>query len=277
MLDLLYDGHPGITKMKMIARQIVWWPGKDAEVAEKVETCQQCQLVQKNPAVAPLHAWEWPKKPWSRIHIDHMGPVEGKTVLVVIDSYSKWIEAIPVSTTSSAVTIKVLRTLMAHYGLPDLIFSDNGTSFTSEEFQAFVKKNGIRHKTSVPYHPATNGLFERAVQVVKNGLRKNKGGDFDLRLTRALYHYRFNPHATTAASTSKLFLGRKLKTHMDLIHSDLSEKVLEKQRAQRAGHDWKVVERTYREGDAVYVRNYQLGDKWLRGKITSVLQTGHIL
>ena len=143
-----------------------------------------------------------------------------------------------------------------------------------------MKKNGIRHKTSAPYHPATNGLAERAVQVVKNGLRKNREGDFDLRLTRALYRYRFTPPppppappTTTGASPSELFLGRKLKTHMDLITPDLSEKVLEKQKAQRAGHDRKVVERTYREGDTVYARNYQSGDKWLRGKIANVLGT----
>ena len=80
-----------------------------------------------------------------------MGPFEGKTVLVVIDALSKWIEAIPVSSTSSAVTIKVLRALIARYGQPELIFSENGTSFTSEEFQSFVKKNGIRHKTSAPH------------------------------------------------------------------------------------------------------------------------------
>ena len=136
-----------------------------------------------------------------------------------------------------------------------------------------MKKNGIRHKTSALYHPATNGLAERAVQVVKNGLRKNREGDFDLRLTRALYLYRFTPHATTGASPSELFLGRKLKTHMDLIHPDLSEKVLEKQKDQRVGHNRKVVERTYREGDTVYARNYQSGDKWLRGKIANVLGT----
>ena len=201
-----------------------------------------------------------------------MGPVEGKTVLVVINAHSKWIEAIPVLSTSSAVTIKVLKTLMARYGLPDLIFSDNGTSLTSEEFQAFVKKNKIRHKTSALYHPVTNGLAERAVQVVNNGLRKNKGGDFDLRLTRALYRYCFIPHATTGASPSDLFLGRKLKAHMDLIHTDLSEKVFEKQKAQRAGYDRKVVQRTYQEGDVVYVRNYQSGDKWLRGKIANVFR-----
>ena len=62
------------------------------------------------------------------------------------------------------------------HGIPELILSDNGTAFTSDEFKEFVRKNGIRHRTSAPYHPATNGLTERAVQVVKTGLRKNTEG-----------------------------------------------------------------------------------------------------
>ena len=109
--------------------------------------------------------------------------------------------------------------------------------------------------------------------MVKNSLRKNKEGDFDLRLTRTLYRYRCTPNSTTGASPSELFLGRKLRTHIDLLHPDLSEKVLEKQEAQKVGHDGKVAERTYRKGDSVYARNYQKGDKWLKGKIASVLGT----
>ena len=64
-----------------------------------------------------------------------------------------------------------------------LIFS-NGTSFTSEEFGTFCKRNRIRHKTCAP---ASNGLAERAVQVVKAGLRKNKRGSLDLRLAQILF------------------------------------------------------------------------------------------
>ena len=54
-------------------------------------------------------------------------------ILVVIDVHSKWIEAIPIPSTSSMSTITVLRNLFATHGIPELIFSDNGTSFTSEE------------------------------------------------------------------------------------------------------------------------------------------------
>ncbi len=122
----------------------------------------------KNPNKAALHVWEWPSQPWRRIHIHHLGPTEGRTVLVMIDAHSKWIEAEIVRNTTSKETIRCLRDMMARFGLPELIVSDNGTSFTSEEFKTFVEKNGIKHKTTAP---ATNGLAERAVQVIKNGLR----------------------------------------------------------------------------------------------------------
>ena len=94
---------------------------------------------------------------------------------MVVDAHSKWIEAVPVPSTSSIATITVLRNLFATHGIPELIY---GTSFTSDEFKEFVTRNGIRHGTSAPYHPATNGLAERAVQVVKTGLRKNTEGDW---------------------------------------------------------------------------------------------------
>ena len=184
--ELLHDGHPGITKMKNIARQVVWWPGIDSDLTKKVQICEVCQVNQKSPEEAPLNTWEWPKRPWSRAHIDHLGPMERKMILVVIDAHSKWIEAIPVPSTSSISTITVLRNLFATHGIPELIFCDNGTSFTSEEF-GICKRNGIRHKTSAPYHSASNGLAERAVQVVKAGLRKNKRGSMDLRLAQILF------------------------------------------------------------------------------------------
>ncbi len=49
-----------------------------------------------------------------RIHIDHAGPFMGHTFLIIVDSYSKWIEAVTVPSTSSEATIKVLHTLFRY-------------------------------------------------------------------------------------------------------------------------------------------------------------------
>ncbi|XP_064107990.1 uncharacterized protein K02A2.6-like [Macrobrachium nipponense] len=123
----------------------------------------------------PLHPWKFPSKPWSLIHIDYAGPIEGQMFLVVIDAYSKWLEVVPTQGYTSKVTVSKLRHIFCTHGLPDVIVSDNATAFVSEEFQSFVNKNGIRHVTSAPYHPSTNGLAENAVKTFKTALKKCEG------------------------------------------------------------------------------------------------------
>ena len=74
---------------------------------------------------------------------------------------------------TASTTIEILRGLFSSYGLPETIVSDNAPGFISKEFQKFTTANGIRHIVSPPYHPASNGAAERAVQVVKQALRKH--------------------------------------------------------------------------------------------------------
>ena len=153
-----------------------------------------------------------------------------------------------------------------------MLFSDNGTSFTNEEFQTFCRKNGILHRTSAPYHPATNGLAERAVQVIKNGLRKVTQGDIHLRLVRILFVYICTPHGTTGVTPAELLMGRMLRQHLDLqLHPDLSRKVETKQEVQRKNRNGK--DRTFQEKDNVFVRNYVSPEKWIEGQIVRKLGT----
>ena len=90
-------------------------------------------------------------------------------LLIVVDAYSKWLEVKPVSSATSSVTIEQLRTIFSTHGLPEVLVTDNGTSFISVEFQEFMKNNGVK---SAPYHPASNGLAERAVQTFKGSMKK---------------------------------------------------------------------------------------------------------
>ena len=122
----LHEAHPGISRMKALARGYVWWPNMDRELEDAVKKCQQCQLHQKAPAEAPLHPWEWPGQPWSRVHIDYAGPYKGHMYLVVIDAHSKWMEVHIMRSTTSAATIVKLKEIFATHGLPETIVSDNG-------------------------------------------------------------------------------------------------------------------------------------------------------
>ena len=103
VISLLHEGHPGVTRMKRLARGYVWWPGIDKELEFAVKTCEECQENQRLPARAPMHPWEWPDRPWARIHIDYAGPITGR---IIVDSHSKWIEAHVVNSATSQATIE---------------------------------------------------------------------------------------------------------------------------------------------------------------------------
>lgn len=100
-----------------------------------------------------------------------------------------------------------------NFGVPETVVTDNDTCFTSGEFKSFLKANGVRHPTctSVPYHPASNGLAEHAVQIVNNkhGLKEITQGTFNSRLAKVLFAYQLTPKGTTGISPTELLLGRR--------------------------------------------------------------------
>ena len=206
-------------------------------------------------------------RPWARLHIDHAGPFQGKLFLVVVDAFSKWMDVSIVPSTSSSATITVLRSLFATHGLPEIIVSDNGPAFKSEEFHLFIKNNGINHVTSSPYHSASNGLAERCVQTFKAGLRKTCGPDLQ---TRFLFQYRITPHSNTGICPAELLMGRRPRSHLDLLYPSVETRVHTNQTRQKIQHDNHAKDRSWKVNDLVYVRNYSSGEKWLPGIITAI-------
>ena len=187
--------------MKSLARSYVWWPGLDSSIQSEVQKCETCQINRPHPPKAPLHPWEWPTRPWARIHIDHAGPFHRKLFLVAIDAHSKWIDVKIVKSTASETTIAKLRTT---HGIPEQLVSDNATGFTSTDFKdEFMRQNGIKHILTSPYHPSSNGLAERAVQTFKSAVTKLEG-PMEVRLSKFLFKYRVTPHTITGVSPAQL-------------------------------------------------------------------------
>ena len=266
----LHIGHPGASRMKSLARSFVWWPGMDQEIEDAVKQCDQCQRTGHLPAVAPLQPWEWPQRPWIRLHLDYAGPFLGRMFLILVDAHSKWIEVHPVTTATSTITIEHLRMIFATHGLPEMLVTDNGSVFTSSEFKDFTKRNGIRHVTSAPYHPASNGLAERAVQTFKENLRRTSEGTLETRISRFLFTYRNTPHTTTGVSPAELLLGRRPRTLLDLLLPKVSNRVEQKQQGQKSSHDKRAKQRTFEPNDLVFVRKFPTSKEWISGKIVRV-------
>ena len=65
VLQELHSAHPGMTKMKALARMYIWWPSLEKDIEESVQLCNECQFNQSNLPKAQLNPWNWPSRPWA--------------------------------------------------------------------------------------------------------------------------------------------------------------------------------------------------------------------
>ena len=252
LLNELHDAHPGITRMKALARGYCWWPNIEDHIERLVKCCTVCQEHQRQPQSGPIHPWRWPDKPWERVHADYFGPVNGVMCLLLIDAYSKWIEVYPVTNTTAECTTNKMRTAFATFGLPETLCTDNGPQFTSEVFKQFLRDNGVQHVTTAPYHPASNGLAERAVQTVKRNLAKQSAGTLQIKWDRFLFAYRTTPTECTGKSPAELMFGRTLRTRLSLLYPSAKQKVIASQ--QKMAQKRKQPEQLWTAADPVFTR-----------------------
>ncbi|XP_028166425.1 uncharacterized protein K02A2.6-like isoform X2 [Ostrinia furnacalis] len=272
VIDELHDSHMGIVKTKALARSYVWWPGVDEAVEAACRRCAVCASVADAPPAHSPSPWPWPDRPWSRLHLDFLGPMFGTTYLIVVDACSKWIEAIKMKSTTAGAVISVLRDMWARFGLPKQVVSDNGPPFTSTEFDSFLKNNGIDHIFSAPYHPASNGAAENSVKICKRVIKKaiKQKVDIDTALNRFLLAYRNTEHYTTGDSPAKILLGRNLRMRLDRLKPDRSGRVGDKQ-VRENGDCTLIRQRQLRQGDDVWCRDFRSRDKWIPGEVSKIL------
>ncbi|KAL0198627.1 hypothetical protein M9458_007167 [Cirrhinus mrigala] len=275
LLKELHAGHAGVVRMKEMARSYFWWPGIDAEIEEEARGCPDCQNVRNMPQIAPLNPWDFPEEPWQRIHIDFAGPMESHMFLVVVDAHSKWPEVAVMNSTSSEKTIEELRSVFSRFGIPQQLVSDNGPQFVSEEFQSFLRLNGIQHIRSAPYHPSTNGLAERFIQTLKKALKTSQGkGSLNQRLNTFLLSYRNTPHAVTKVSPAAALLKRQLRSRLDLLRPTGTKQIVLSQQQKQVERRCKAKFRSFNRGDSVLARNNGKGAKWVPATILA--QTGPV-
>ena len=126
---------------------------------------------------------------------------------IIVDAHSKWPDVEIMSSTASTQTIDRLQTIFARYGVPARVVTDNGPQFTLAEFQLFLKTNGIKHITTAPFHPATNGQAERFVQSFKHAVKCEKQSTSQLQTNMAkfLLAYRNTAHSTTGEPPCAVF------------------------------------------------------------------------
>ncbi|XP_037794447.1 uncharacterized protein K02A2.6-like [Penaeus monodon] len=214
VLDRIHEGHQGITKCQLRAKDSVYWTSINKDIEEIVQQCPTCQETSRSQTKETLIPHELPTQPWQYVGTDlfHYGEND---YLIVADYYSKFpiIRKMPIHVTSTAV-IKALKNLFSEYGVPERVYSDNGRQYSSKEFVKFASNWEFEHITSSPHYPQSNGFIERTVQTVKNTIDKAKRSNQDPDM--ALLTIRTTPLDSKLPSPAELLNGRKMRSNLPL-------------------------------------------------------------
>ena len=97
-----------------------------------------------------------------------------KTLLVISDFYGNFIEVARVTAITARSIIKELKAVIARFGIPDILVTDNGPHFVPSEFSVFARTRQFKHVTSCPTYAQSNGKAEKAVKTVKHLFKKCK-------------------------------------------------------------------------------------------------------
>lgn len=262
--------------MKLLAASKVFWPNITKHIEVAVKTCDNCAKAGKAPIKCTLQPWPTPTAPWTRLHMDYAGPINGYYFLLIIDAYSKWPEIIKTRTTTAAKTIEIFADVLARHGLCELCVTDNGPQFISTTFEDFCKKQGIKHLTTAYYSSQSNGQAERFVELMKNGLHRAEG-NLDQKLREFLFSYRYMPSYNLGQkSPFELMTGRRMRTKLDLLKPPShpsnvlsGNRNMAKQYNSHHGAKWKE----FYPGDEVFYQLHVTTEnwKWTPGTVASRL------
>src|SRR3954469_3568940 len=93
-------------------------------------------------------------------------------LLVAVDKFTKWIEAMPVTNQKAKTSVKFFESIVYRFSVPHNIITDNGSNFISKEFQDFCEGLRINITYASMAHPQTNGQVEKANGLIGAGIKK---------------------------------------------------------------------------------------------------------
>ena len=169
-LSCLHEGHLSASKVQENAKQHMYWTGIDVDIEDYTKQCQEC-IKRSQAAKEPLQPHDIPEGPWRKLGIDYFA-FDGNSYVLICDYFSKFPFLYRAKTSFWSLR-ECLIDIFSIEGYPDEIVSDNGPPFQSKEFAKFLSGLGIKHTTSSPGYPRSNGFIEQHIQTVKNMLSKS--------------------------------------------------------------------------------------------------------
>ena len=224
ILKKLHSSHVGIEATKRRAHDTVYWDTINRDIEEYIQKCSPCQAHKPQQQRESIQSFPVPQLPWEIVATD-IFEWNNKQYSVLVDSYSGWFEIDKLSSLTSKTIIEKLKQHFSRFGIPQTIYSDSGTQYTSLEFKEFTQKWGIEHHTSSPHYHQANSIAELAVKRAKTLLTKchDESSDFHL----ALLEQRNIPREQNLGSPAQRLHSRSLRSTLPVTTLMLKPKIVE--------------------------------------------------
>ena len=232
VLKMTHDdrGHPGRDETLRQAKMRYFWKTMYKDVEEYVSTCHECALHKGTSAKAPMNSFPIAQQPFERVAIDILTnlsttPNGFKHILICVDALTRFVELIPLkSKTALECATAFHQDFILRYTSPDILISDNGLEFNNKFMSELCDIYETKKVNILPYHPASNGLAERAIRKLLDVMRQiitNNDPHWDIRLNTIQYILNTSIHQSIKMSPFKALFGITPRTPLESNHSTL--------------------------------------------------------
>ena len=220
---LMQEYHTGVphasqTRMIDLLQDRLYWAGMAKDIRSFVSACIECNKFK--PGKPTNHGLLIPvltTKPFEIVGVDIFGPIHmsdkrNRYVLVCIDLFTSWVEAVPLSSITSDSVIKgFFDCIVSRHGCPKKVLTDLGSQFTSKQFLELCQQFNIEKLESAAYHHQTNGKAERFNRFLASSLAllsNPSQTDWDDMISNCLFVYRVTVSRSLQDSPFYLLYGR---------------------------------------------------------------------
>ena len=226
ILKLLHEGHLGLNKCKLRAKETVYWPGLNDQLEDLVLNCELClkystAKCKLEPSL--LLGQEVPLYPWTKLATD-VFHFEGCSYLCIVDYTSRCPVVCKLTSMTDQHIASHFKLICSEYGWQETLVYDNGPCYTSESFTTLMKAYNINHTTNSPHYPQSNGLVEKYVQIVKNLFYKAKEEGKDLYKCLMVYHN--TSLSNSLSSPMQIPTSRSARSSLPMSHAAMKQKGL---------------------------------------------------
>jgi len=219
--------HPSISKLYALLRRRFYWKYMHQDITKWVNACTKCQTNKSNQPTS--HGMLIPivsRQPFKLVHVDIKGSISKskhgfKYILVVVDSFTNWVEAFPMkSMTAEEVCKTFFDIVITRHGCPEKLVSDQGSQFTSKLLDSLCKKFNIENVTTTAHHQQANGKAEKFIQFMMDTIGTAfsvEDNNWDELIPNVLFTYRMTFGRAVDDSPFYLLYGRDPLLPQDLF------------------------------------------------------------